>query len=66
MRCDNYFLLDLLLVNGSLIRKRAESGNMDILRDDIAIDNPAITMFLSQGFTEEYRTDEAIILKKEL
>ncbi len=39
---------------------------MDILRDDIAIDNPAITMFLSQGFTEEYRTDEAIILKKEL
>ena len=34
--------------------------------DDIAIDNPAITLFLRHGFVEEYRTDEIIMLKKEL
>ena len=35
-------------------------------RDDIAIDNPAARLFLKAGFTEEYRTDEIIMLKKEL
>ena len=32
----------------------------------IAIDNPAAELFLKAGFTEEYRTDEIIMLKKEL
>ena len=34
--------------------------------DDIAIDNPSITLFLRHGFVEEYRVDEIIMLKKEL
>ena len=37
-----------------------------LLYDDIAIDNPAIKMFLQHGFMEEYRTNKIIMLKKEL
>ena len=44
----------------------AKANGIDILRDDIAIDNPAVTLFLSEGFTEEYRTDEYIMLQKQL
>ena len=36
------------------------------LYDDIAIDNPAISLFLKEGFKEQYRTNEIILLKKEL
>ena len=32
----------------------------------IAIDNKAISLFKRNGFKEEYRTEEKIILKKEL
>ena len=35
-----------------------------VLFDDIASDNPAISLFLKQGFYEEYRTEEKIVLKK--
>ena len=48
-----------------LCRAAAESG-IAVLRDDIAIDNPAIGMFLRRGFVEEYRTHEIIMLKKDL
>lgn len=44
----------------------ARKNGVRFLYDDIAIDNPAISLFLKQGFTEEYRTDEIIMLKKEL
>ena len=43
----------------------AENG-IDVLRDDIAAGNPAISLFLQEGFAEEYRTDEIIMLKKVL
>lgn len=36
------------------------------LYDDIAIDNPAISLFIKCGFKEEYRTTDKIILKKDL
>ena len=36
------------------------------LYDNIAIDNPGITLFLQCGFHEEYRTEEIIMLKKAL
>lgn len=49
-----------------LLCDAARERGVDILRDHIAIGNPAVEMFLSQGFTEEYRTDETIMLKKEL
>ena len=48
-----------------LCDKAKENGIKEIY-DDIAIDNPAIKMFLSQDFVEIYRTDEIIMLKKDL
>ncbi len=47
-----------------LLCETAGSKGVDVLRDDIAIDNPAIRLFLKAGFTEEYRTNEIIMLKK--
>ena len=49
-----------------LLCEAAAKNGVDILRDDIAIDNPARKMFLNAGFTEEYRTDEIVMLKKDL
>lgn len=49
-----------------LLCEAAKSAGIKHLYDDIAIDNPAITMFLKMGFIEEYRTDEIIMLKKTL
>ncbi len=49
-----------------LLCESAEANGVSVLHDDIAIDNPAIKMFLDAGFTEEYRTEEIIILRKEL
>lgn len=50
----------------SLLCEAAKTNGIDILYDNIAIDNPAIKLFLKLGFYEEYRTDEIIMLKKEL
>lgn len=36
------------------------------LFDDIAIDNPSITLFMKYGFTEVLRTSEYVLVKKEL
>ena len=44
----------------------AKENGITVLYDDIAIDNPAITMFLGHGFAEEYRTEEIVMLKKVL
>ena len=44
----------------------ATQNGIKLLYDDIAIDNPAVTLFLKNGFIEEYRTSEIIMLKKEL
>ena len=49
-----------------LLCNAAKQNGVKLLYDDIAIDNPAITMFLQHGFREEYRTHEIIVLKKEL
>lgn len=49
-----------------LLCEAAAKNGVDTLRDDIAIDNPARTMFLNAGFTEEYRTNEIVMLKKDL
>ena len=42
----------------------AKENDVSVLYDDIAIDNPAIGMFIDHGFTEAYRTNEKIYLKK--
>ena len=49
-----------------LLCEAAKANGVEILYDNIAIDNPAIKLFLKTGFYEEYRTDEIIMLKKEL
>ena len=49
-----------------LLCEAARDNGVEIIYDDIAKDNPAITMFLKHGFAEEYRTDEIIMLKKVL
>jgi len=50
----------------ALLCSVAKNNGISVLYDDIAIDNPAITLFLKHGFVEEYRTREIIMLKKEL
>ena len=50
----------------ALLCAAARDSGMTALYDDIAIDNPAIGMFLNCGFTEESRTELQILLKKEL
>ena len=49
-----------------LLCATAKEAGIDALYDDIARDNPAIALFLSEGFVEEYRTDAIIMLKKQL
>ncbi len=50
----------------NLLCEAAKNNGIEVLYDDIAIDNPAVDLFLKNGFREEYRTDEIIMLKKEL
>lgn len=44
----------------------ARAAGITVLYDDIAIDNPALALFLRHGFMEEARTAEKILLKKAL
>ena len=60
-RCQGYGTQAL-----SMLCAAAKENGASALYDDIAIDNPAIRLFLKQGFSEEYRTDEIMMLKKEL
>ena len=49
-----------------MLCEAVKDSGANALYDDIAIDNPAISLFLKTGFKEEFRTDEIILLKKEL
>ena len=49
-----------------LLCRAAKENGISALYDDIAIDNTAIKLFLNQGFHEEYRTEDKIVLKKDL
>ena len=49
-----------------LLCDAARENGVEFLYDDIAIDNPAISLFLNSGFAEAYRTSEYIMLKKDL
>ena len=49
-----------------LLCSAARKNGVDVLYDDIAADNPAVGLFLRHGFTEAYRTEDKIYLKKEL
>ena len=50
----------------NLLCDAAREKGVDVLYDDIAIDNPGIVLFIKNGFTEDYRTKEIIMLKKVL
>ena len=47
-----------------LLCAAAKENGAAVLYDDLAIDNPAIRLFLRHGFTEENRTKETIRLRK--
>ena len=49
-----------------LLCKAARERGVRVLYDNIALGNPAIALFLSEGFFEEYRTDDCIYLRKDL
>lgn len=49
-----------------LLCNAAKENGIRVLYDDIAIDNTAINLFIKQGFYEVCRTEEKIILKKDL
>lgn len=49
-----------------LLCSAAGENGVTVLYDDIAIDNPAIGLFLKHGFYEDYRTEEKIVLKKDV
>ena len=44
----------------------AKANGVSVLYDDIAVDNPAISLFYRHGFSEAYRTDAYILLRKAL
>lgn len=44
----------------------AKSNGIRELFDDIAIDNPSVALFLKCGFQEVLRTDEYVLVKKDL
>lgn len=49
-----------------LLCEAAKERGLSALHDDIAADNPAVSLFLEEGFVEEYRTADIIMLKKAL
>ena len=49
-----------------LLCAAAKENGITVLYDDIAVDNPAVRLFLRHGFYEDHRTEEKIILKKDL
>lgn len=49
-----------------LLCEAAKENGIAEVYDNIAVDNPAIGMFISHGFSEDYRTEDAIFLKKTL
>lgn len=50
----------------SLLCENAKNNGVMELYDDIAIDNPSISLFLKNGFKEVQRTNEYVLVGKEL
>lgn len=49
-----------------LLCDAAKGNGIKELYDNIAADNPSVNLFLKNGFVEEDRDDESILLKKQL
>lgn len=50
----------------SLLCEYAKNNDIKELYDDIAVDNPSISLFLKYGFKEVLRTDEYVLVNKKL
>ena len=50
----------------TLLLNAAKEQGLSLLCDNIAVDNPAISLFQRCGFTEAWRNDEIIMLEKQL
>lgn len=50
----------------ALLCRLAKEKGIDVLYDDIAIDNPAVGLFLRMGFAEEARTEEYVLVSRRL
>jgi len=50
----------------ALLCRLAKEKGVGVLYDDIAIDNPAVGLSLRNGFAEELRTEEYILVSKRL
>lgn len=50
----------------NLLCNEAKSNGLTMLYDDIAVDNPSVHLFLKNGFTIDYQTDEIIMVKRVL
>ena len=46
-----------------LIMEKAKENGIKVLCDNVAVDNPAIQLFINLGFEETYKTDEFIMIK---
>ncbi|MCD8120489.1 MAG: GNAT family N-acetyltransferase, partial [Lachnospiraceae bacterium] len=46
--------------------REAKLNGIKRVYDNIALDNPSVKLFKRFGFVEEYRTDEIIMLRKDL
>ena len=49
-----------------LLCQAAKDNGIAELYDEITADNPAVSLFLNCGFTEVTRTEETVLLKKEI
>lgn len=49
-----------------LLYSAAKENGVGVLWDSIALDNPAVGLFLAHGFVEDRRINEAIYLRKDL
>ena len=50
----------------SLLCETAKNNGVMELYDDIAVDNPSINLFLKNGFEEVLKTNEYVLVGKEL
>ena len=44
----------------------AKDNGVQVIFDEIAIDNPSISLFMKCGFQEVLRTNESVLVKKDL
>ncbi len=49
-----------------LLCKNAKDNGVQVIFDEIAIDNPSISLFMKCGFQEVLRTNESVLVKKDL